>query len=343
MRIYAAMRSTPFKWSGRSWAKRLGWTDEELDEEARAFFDRIFRRYADAHGKGRWGEKTPQHLWHMARMRRVFPDAVFIGIVRHPGASTASNMRRFRHPATWAITHTRRYLMEVARQAERFPQRMVTVRYEDLVQNPEQVMRELLDWLGEPWSDAVLQHHEVQGKREHDRVEGLTRADEPIDPTRIARWTEGVKPGDRKLIAQRLRRIGAVFGYSFRDPTALEPLNVHGSLLWGGPDVTPRIERFAELDIRTRGPVPVNEKLFHPQYVVLAENPWGGMRFPPGEGDRAAPEVSELRKRLSRMSRRLPKPVSRQLRRAARKAGLKPPKPKTKLAAAARADAEPPH
>src|SRR3954451_4819782 len=109
MRIYVAMRSTPFKWSGRTWAKRLGWSDKELDEEARQFFDRIFMRYAEEHGKQRWGEKTPQHLWHVSKMKRVFPDAVFIAIVRHPGAAAASNMRRFGHSVRWASLHARRY------------------------------------------------------------------------------------------------------------------------------------------------------------------------------------------------------------------------------------------
>src|SRR3954447_25227566 len=291
MRIYVAMRSTPFKWSGRSWAKRLGWTDEEIDEEARQYFERIFMRYADAHGKSRWGEKTPQHLWHMGRMRRVFPDSVYIAIVRHPGASMASNMRRFGHVVGWATTHTQRYFKEIARQAGRFPHRMVVLRYEDLVQRPEPLMRELLDWLGEPWSDSVLRHHEIQGQRDHDRIEGLTRAGEPIDASRIDKWQHGISRADRRIIVRRLVGVGRFFGYSFDDPTALEPLNDHGSLLFGGPDVTPRIERFPELNLRERGEVPIAERIFHPKEVVLAENPFGGQRFVPGERDKLVPEA----------------------------------------------------
>ena len=36
MRIYNSMRFVPFKWTGRGWAKRLGWSDEELDEVLRS-------------------------------------------------------------------------------------------------------------------------------------------------------------------------------------------------------------------------------------------------------------------------------------------------------------------
>src|SRR5215213_3188418 len=93
MRAYKSMKFIPFKWTGRNWAKRLGWTPEELDEELRAFFDRVFMRYAAEQGKQRWGEKTPLHTWHVEAMARLWPDAVFVGLVRHPGASTASNMK----------------------------------------------------------------------------------------------------------------------------------------------------------------------------------------------------------------------------------------------------------
>jgi hypothetical protein len=44
--------------------------------------------------------------------------------------------------------------------------RYYEVRYEDLVTDPETTLHKLLDFLGEPWDDAVLQHdrvpHDVQ-------------------------------------------------------------------------------------------------------------------------------------------------------------------------------------
>jgi Sulfotransferase family len=86
MRAYNAHQFIPFKWSGRNWAKRLGWSRAELDAELGRFYDRIFMRNVERQGKQRWGDKTPYHTWHVDDMARVFPDAVFVGIVRHPGA-----------------------------------------------------------------------------------------------------------------------------------------------------------------------------------------------------------------------------------------------------------------
>ncbi len=324
MRIYGAMRFVPFKLSGRKWAQRLGWSDEELDEEARGFFERIFMRYAEQHGKQRWGEKTPQHTWHMDSMRRLFGDSVFVAIVRHPGAASASNMRRFGHSSRWAVRHCRRYYKEIARQAALDPRRTIVLRYEDLVLRPEPVMRELLDWLGEPWSDNVLGHHVVHSDRQHDRIEGLSRADEPIDPTRVARWAAQLGEADRKLITNRLTRIGELYGYSFAEPEKVDPLGEGGSLLFGGPEVSRRIERFGDLELLTKEEVPLPERLYHPRKVFLISYPYERPRFIPGQGDVAAPApVGRVRRTIGKGVNMLPPPARRGVRWAAGKAGLR--------------------
>src|SRR3954449_3469784 len=89
MRAARTHRFIPFKWSGRRWYRRLGWSDEEFNALQRDFYDTVFRRYAEQHGKVRWGEKTPLHTWHVDQMTRLFPDCVFIGVVRHPAGSVA--------------------------------------------------------------------------------------------------------------------------------------------------------------------------------------------------------------------------------------------------------------
>src|SRR4051812_15302954 len=112
MRAYDAMQFIPFKWTGRRWARRLGWSQQDLDGKLREFFDDIFMRYARDHGKARWGEKTPLHTWHVGAMRRVFPDAVFVAMVRHraPRSSRTcgASGARWRRPPTTTFATTRR-------------------------------------------------------------------------------------------------------------------------------------------------------------------------------------------------------------------------------------------
>src|SRR5215212_8852477 len=180
MRAARAQEYIPFWVFGATWYERLGWTREELDEHVGAFYATMFERFAERAGKARWGEKTPWHVWHIDGIARLFPDAVFVAIVRHPGGNCASNMTRFGYTLRKAVYHYDRYNREIARQAERHGHRFMLLRYEDLVLRPEPVMRQLLQRLGEPWSDRVVEHHTVQGGRgESAQVEGRTRADEP--------------------------------------------------------------------------------------------------------------------------------------------------------------------
>jgi hypothetical protein len=208
MRAYQAHQFIPLKWSGRNWARRMGWSREELDVELARFYERIFTRYIEAQGKGRWGDKTPLHTWHVDAMARLYPDAQFIGMMRHPGGSVGSNMHRFGHPYNRAVTHVGRYDREIARQAAHHKKRFAIVRYEELVLRPEPVLRELLDWLGEEWSDLVLQHHEVQTARGGRLVvEGTNRIDDPIDVSRIAKWHQRMSPLHRRSLGAQLGRL----------------------------------------------------------------------------------------------------------------------------------------
>jgi hypothetical protein len=314
MRAYNAMRFVPFKFTGGGWSKRLGWSGKEMDEKLREFFDDMFMRYASEHGKERWGEKTPFHTWHIDAMKRVFPDSVFIAIARHPGATVASIMRRFGDPFKGAVNHYQRYSQEIARQAARHPKRMIVLRYEDLLLRTEPVMRELLEWLGEEWSDDVLRHHEVQAERDHTRIEGKTRADDSRDPSRITRWVETMPDSERRYVAQRLGRLAEFYGYSVDDPEALAPLSETGSLLFGGREVARRIDRFPDLDLRTRMPVPINEYRYDPRKFAMVAKPGA---LPPWPEELERPEDTPLRRAARPILAKLPAPAREGIRKAA--------------------------
>jgi sulfotransferase family protein len=270
MRAYQAHQFIPLKWSGRNWARRMGWSRKELDAELAAFYERIFRRYIERHGKHRWGDKTPLHTWHVDAMLRLFPDAQFIGMLRHPGGSVGSNMGRFGHPFGRAINHVERYDREIARQAARHADRFVIVRYEDLVLRPEPLLRELLEWLGERWSDKVLQHHEVQTARGGRLVvEGTNRIDDPIDVSRVSKWHGRMSQLHRRQLRDRLGRLSEFFGYDTEDPAVLAPLRDDGQLLIHGADLAARMEGFPDLHLEEKGEPGLAERHYHPGRMQL--------------------------------------------------------------------------
>lgn len=199
---------------GHRWYERLGWSETEMDERLRAFYAGLFERHAQAQGKPRWGEKTPFHTAHIGEMAQVFPDATFVGIVRHPGAVAASLRRRFHYTFAEALDYWTSTNRDMVRAASRLSGRFALLRYEDLVQAEKSVLRELLRHLDEPWSDQVLEHHRVQRERGAPRVaEGNTLTHEPVDPRRAGQWVGDVGTEERRLLAG-CAPLAGFFGYA---------------------------------------------------------------------------------------------------------------------------------
>lgn len=187
-RAFELLRTLPPWPSGPGWYRAFGLDDAEMDRRTAAMMASIFEDHARAQGKARWGDKTPHNLWHAARLAELYPAAQFVGIVRHPGAVADSMARRGR-PFEDGVRMWNERNAELVRAGTRLGPRYATIRYEDLVRTPEVVLRPLLTFLGEEWSQDVLRHHEVHGERGDPRIsDGGTRTDRALDPSRVDAW-----------------------------------------------------------------------------------------------------------------------------------------------------------
>lgn len=215
MGALAATKQIPHWQHGRGWFQRLGWSEQEFDERLREFYAGLFERHALAQGKQRWGEKTPFHALHVPQMASVFPDAVFVGIVRHPGAVVHSLTTKFHYSLEDAAQYWASTNKEILRRGlELGDGRFSLLRYEDLVQRPEETLRELMDWLGEPWSDSLLRHNDVQAAQGAPRISaGNTRTRDPISPELADRWAEAFDEPQHELLAATTGELAGFFGY----------------------------------------------------------------------------------------------------------------------------------
>ncbi len=124
------------------------------------------QQWAISQGKSRWGEKTPGHVFFTDLLMRFFPDANFVVMQRDPRAVVAS-MNRFDLIASndavfnarlWYDTWTRG--KKILCDSVPTPQRM-TVRFEELILEPDAVVRRICDFLGEEFSPAMLRFYET--------------------------------------------------------------------------------------------------------------------------------------------------------------------------------------
>ena len=119
----------------------------------------IFQAYANLHGKARWGDKTPLYVKSLPLLRELFPECQIIHIIRDGRDVSLSVIK-----TTYGSANLVRAMIQwrkaveagilVGRSLGRDSYR--EVRYEELLQEPETTLRDLLGWLGEDYSPAVL-------------------------------------------------------------------------------------------------------------------------------------------------------------------------------------------
>jgi Sulfotransferase family len=231
----------PYWELGDRWHVGLGLSDDELTAVLAQFYGGLFASYAAKQGKPRWGDKTPFHVWHMQLAARMFPDCQFIGIVRHPGAVVSSQRRRFRRTYAQGARHWLRSATQLVHEAMSLGEQCVLLRYEDLVQRPEEVTRALLDWLDEPWSAAVLDHHQraaVAGAAV--QAEGFTAVDRPIDASAVSEWELALRGAQRRTVLAPTAPLAGFLGYHWNHTLPLGEFGDGGSPLMTGTALSRR-------------------------------------------------------------------------------------------------------
>jgi hypothetical protein len=109
-----------------------------------------------------WAEKTPLHEHHLDTALGLWPELVAVYLLRDPrdvGASFRAKRRQRgrRFPVRTLARRMRASLAAWEAFSSRHPQRCLMLRYEDLVQAPEPVMRSVADFLGIAWNPTLLQ------------------------------------------------------------------------------------------------------------------------------------------------------------------------------------------
>ncbi|HUJ52606.1 MAG TPA: sulfotransferase [Steroidobacteraceae bacterium] len=181
------------------------WPDMRLDAgELRAELSRIeqpylrdlaevvYRWHMHAEGKARWGDKTPVYIEIVPELARLFPDARFIHLVRD-GRDVAKSYLATDWIGRWLHDNTREWTraleLEQRWSGSDLRQRILQVRYEDLVLETEAVLRAVCGFIGEEFEPRMLswqgQVDEQVPARERDAHGKLKQR---IGPEGVARW-----------------------------------------------------------------------------------------------------------------------------------------------------------
>lgn len=122
-------------------------------------------RFAQSVQKPRWGEKTPHNLYFVEAMHRDFPQAQFIYITRDGRDASVDYMESSFGPTNiYCAAHSWKRCWNAVkewREALQDKGLWMDVRYEELVRQPEQVMRRVCAFLSEEFEAGMFDFYKT--------------------------------------------------------------------------------------------------------------------------------------------------------------------------------------
>lgn len=188
-------------------------------------FENLMNYLLKRSGKHRWGEKTPRHLRHVDKIKRYFPGAKFILLVRDGRATIKSH---YSHPGWFhnIVFFSKEWLRDAKAMLDIIDSvesdKFFILRYESLLENPEDVVRKLMKFLGETYEESMLVpvDDNENGYQFYTRP-WMVKSSMGIDHRRADSWREELAPAQIKLIERLTCKELMALGYSTTNPRAL--------------------------------------------------------------------------------------------------------------------------
>ncbi len=115
--------------------------------------------------KMRWVDGTPEYSLHICALRKLFPEAVFVHVLRDV-RDVVRSMLNFHRVAGFELVRNEsqaykywlRTVKACAQAEQAYGSRVVhRLSYTDLIENPESLVRSLLEFVGEPYCARCLE------------------------------------------------------------------------------------------------------------------------------------------------------------------------------------------
>ena len=210
-------------------AERAGGYPDSLDDLDAAALDALRMRYRERTQLFLAGDARPVlvdmfplRTLYVATIARLFPGAKVVFMQRHPADVVLSNfMQEYSSNAATAhffdVADTARLYADTMaywRQASQtLPLDVYSLRYEDLVAEPEATLRNLLLQLGLPWQDSVASGHSQRAREVRSNTSSYHQIAEPLYDRSVDRWRR--YRHQLQPVLEQLAPAAERFGYRF--------------------------------------------------------------------------------------------------------------------------------
>jgi len=165
-------------------------------------------------GAARWIEKTPRHLLMTDTLRALWPDAAIVRIVRDP-RDVALSLARVPFAKESVVGNLVRIDEDDRASRERVESdpRAMTLRYEDLVSEPERELRRLCAFLDEAYDPAMLDRRATAGSVAAEHEWWKESVAGPLSTASVGRWQREMSADARRFAALHLAGYLRAHGY----------------------------------------------------------------------------------------------------------------------------------
>jgi hypothetical protein len=197
----------------------------------------VYEAYAAGHGKPRWGDKTPMYMQHLGVLERLFPDALYVHLVRDGRDAALSFLgvpqgimtESWAHPrnASGFACQWRTEILAARSLGERAgPGRYLEVRYEQLVAEPDAGLRAICAFAGLAFEPAMLDYATSVDVSSKPHQQRLRQAPTPG----LRNWRDQMPAGDVAAFERIAGDVLTQLGYELATRRA------------GSPDARARLE-----------------------------------------------------------------------------------------------------
>lgn len=181
---------------------------EEVDIKIKSLLFELLLPLADKNNCFFLSEKTPENIFVFAELMQLLPSAYFIHVIRDPRAIVSSMLQvgkravdkdlkppSFTKDIFSSIKYLKRCVEAGANITSACPEKILTVKYEDLVRGPEDETRRICNFLGLNWKMEMVS----PGNKRHPGEQAITVKSDELwydkssyyknpDPSIINKW-----------------------------------------------------------------------------------------------------------------------------------------------------------
>jgi Sulfotransferase family len=184
------------------------------DFNKKMIFNLLVKNYLLKKNKSRFCEKTPQHIQNVAEILRIYPHAKIILMIRD-GRDTVNSLLKMPWRPKGLLNNARFWsnYIKIGKRESLRPE-VLTIKYENLLERPRDVLQSICNFLGESFEESLL-----DDSREPDNLFSAWEASwknkskQELDITRINAWTRELSQDDQIILDWLLHKDLIDLGY----------------------------------------------------------------------------------------------------------------------------------